>query len=88
MGIKVLEVAFQLETEIRHGKVSFEQVPKLVVQEVDVQKSLNLNRKLRQNSVAAKVNGYVLVIAPLVVKVLNHLLALVLIDVLLSIVMS
>ena len=88
MGIKVLVVASQLVTKVWHGKVSFEQVPKLVVQEVDVQESLHLYRKLRQNPVTVKVDGYVLIIAPLVIKVLDNLLALVLINLLLSIIMS
>jgi hypothetical protein len=31
VGIKILEMAFQLEAEVWHGKVSLEKVPKMVV---------------------------------------------------------
>ena len=88
VGIKILEMAFQLEAEVWHGKVSLEKVPKMVVQEVDIKEPLHLYRELRQNPVTVEVDSYVLIIAPLVVKVLDNLLALMLINLLLSVIMA
>jgi hypothetical protein len=75
VSVKSLVVTFEFKAKVRHGKVAFKTIPKLVVKEFHVKSSLYIYWQFRQDTIIIQVYSNILVITPPIVEVVDYPLA-------------